>query len=75
MSLESYTQQIRKSIYHEKFVSEMTSLIEYPTRYTNKMSWFTRINEKLCVLLGSAPMHYLWPLLLTWFNFNPSMDK
>ena len=18
---------------------------------------------------------YLWPLLLTWFNFNPSMDK
>ena len=19
--------------------------------------------------------HLLWPLLLTWFNFNPSMDK
>ena len=19
--------------------------------------------------------HPLWPLLLTWFNFNPSMDK
>ena len=19
--------------------------------------------------------HHLWPLLLTWFNFNPSMDK
>ena len=19
--------------------------------------------------------HYLWPLLLTWFNFNTSMDK
>ena len=19
--------------------------------------------------------HNLWPLLLTWFNFNPSMDK
>ena len=18
---------------------------------------------------------FLWPLLLTWFNFNPSMDK
>ena len=18
---------------------------------------------------------YLWPLLLTWFNFNPSLDK
>ena len=33
----------------------------------------------------TAPCHYfagivclfghLWPLLLTWFNFNPSMDK
>ena len=20
-------------------------------------------------------IHNLWPLLLTWFNFNPSMDK
>ena len=19
--------------------------------------------------------YYLWPLLLIWFNFNPSMDK
>ena len=21
------------------------------------------------------PFNDLWPLLLTWFNFNPSMDK
>ena len=21
------------------------------------------------------PANDLWPLLLTWFNFNPSMDK
>ena len=21
------------------------------------------------------PHYHLWPLLLTWFNFNPSMDK
>ena len=20
-------------------------------------------------------LYYLWPLLLTWFNFNPSTDK
>ena len=20
-------------------------------------------------------IHYLWPLLLTWINFNPGMDK
>ena len=22
-----------------------------------------------------ASLKYMWPLLLTWFNFNPSMDK
>ena len=24
---------------------------------------------------GTVLGHYQWPLLLTWFNFNPSMDK
>ena len=24
--------------------------------------------------LYSSGLHYQWPLLLTWFNFNPSMD-
>ena len=27
--------------------------------------------NKLCV----AIWHHLWPLVLTWFNFNPRMDK
>ena len=25
--------------------------------------------------LGQFSIYHLWPLLLTWFNFNPSMDK
>ena len=25
--------------------------------------------------LTGRPRDELWPLLLTWFNFNPSMDK
>ena len=31
----------------------------------------------ICNNLSSCPVvyYYLWPLLLTWFNFNPSMDK
>ena len=24
---------------------------------------------------GMLNILFLWPLLLTWFNFNPSMDK
>ena len=24
---------------------------------------------------GDNDIQHLWPLLLTWFNFNPSMDK
>ena len=26
-------------------------------------------------LTEQSVIHYLGPLLLTWFNFNPSMDK
>ena len=26
-------------------------------------------------ILSPQELGYLWPLLLTWFNFNPSMDK
>ena len=33
---------------------------------TNPMYVHSRINKAICVQ---------WPLLLTWFNFNPSMDK
>ena len=28
-----------------------------------------------CSSLGMEAACYQWPLLLTWFNFNPSMDK
>ena len=28
-----------------------------------------------CDVLFVVLIFYQWPLLLTWFNFNPSMDK
>ena len=37
--------------------------------------WVITCHSKLgCVITHPCPI-YLWPLLLTWFNFNPSMDK
>ena len=24
---------------------------------------------------GKRERHHVWPLLVTWFNFNPGMDK
>ena len=32
-------------------------------------------NEELCLMIKSFDIIYHWPLLLTWFNFNPRMDK
>ena len=54
--------------------------------YKKKNKWTTKLNKyinkytieiKLLCLLPPhkmSPFH-LWPLLLTWFNLNPSMDK
>ena len=28
-----------------------------------------------CCMGSNHSLYHLWPLLLTWFNFNPSMDK
>ena len=34
------------------------------------------IKIHVCHMSATANIHYVqWPLLLTWFNFNPSMDK
>ena len=33
---------------------------------------FDYLTANIDQLLGE---YELWPLLLTWFNFNPSMDK
>ena len=40
------------------------------------LSSHVQISQRFVPLL-SAPLtnSHLWPLLLTWFNFNPSMDK
>ena len=36
--------------------------------------WAENLIERPQHLIASMPRR-LWPLLLTWFNFNPSMDK
>ena len=37
----------------------------------------TKLVKKLQpqVIIIDTCLQYQWPLLLTWFNFNPSMDK
>ena len=43
------------------------------------LSWFKYfvlpLDKSLLFLIGNVMAGRLWPLLLTWFNFNPSMDK
>ena len=49
----------------------------------NKFYLFTVMEDKMCELIANSKDNadritndcYQWPLLLTWFNFNPSMDK
>ena len=42
----------------------------------NTLSFVFNIQATLCLSLHiSFYEEPLWPLLLTWFNFNPSMDK
>ena len=44
--------------------------IEWHLSYTEHEA-----NESWCPLFPISLHSHLWPLLLTWFNFNPSMDK
>ena len=32
-------------------------------------------NDMLITIIITTQFVIMWPLLLTWFNFNPSMDK
>ena len=54
----------------------------YTSSGVNELNLFHRVaypyfQAKQLGLLngGIVRPHFLWPLLLTWFNFNPSMDK
>ena len=43
--------------------------------YDKWIQVYTKIKQNNCFRwLYCEPLHQ-WPLLLTWFNFNPSMDK
>ena len=45
------------------------------TTETPLCSLWRHCNDRLKSACTSHNFNYLWPLLLTWFNFNPSMDK
>ena len=52
--------------------TEITELVSYGLP-ANQFS-LTKLSLKLSSVI-STPCPYLWPLLLTWFNLNPSMYK
>ena len=50
--------------------------------YSTVLIQFSQVNHALFLLwsqigsvINTIDLTLLWPLLLTWFNFNPSMDK
>ena len=43
---------------------------------SNKMMWIKNNAARINITwVFYQTLNYLWPLLLTWVNFNPSMDK
>ena len=47
---------------------------------TKELQWydmkkFTQQTYRIVVIKQAMFKNDQWPLLLTWFNFNPSMDK
>ena len=61
--------------------SRITKSNTYELRMKKKENIFmhryfeTEQNYLLCHTQVNSLNTLLWPLLLTWFNFNPSMDK
>ena len=45
-------------------------------QYSLSVVWGSFFIIFICLLMSvGLDLYVLWPLLLTWFNFNPSMDK
>ena len=38
-------------------------------------TWNYDLDKDLDAKLNIVSQYFQWPLLLMWFNFNPSMDK
>ena len=54
----------------------MTRKFDHITPILRDLHWLPvnfRVQFKLLIQVYKT-LHGLWPLLLTWFNFNPSMD-
>ena len=47
----------------------------YATTCIHKSSTLIFVGSNWLILTFRMPKRFLWSLLLTWFNFNPSMDK
>ena len=58
--------------------NSLLSVSKYKLVYSNVpfANISNSVTDQGIILLSSDLLcEYLWPLLLTWFNFNPSMDK
>ena len=45
------------------------------TGTTTSLYWHGPWSQSAMVLVKISRKKAKWPILLTWFNFNPSMDK
>ena len=72
----TYNWIIQENISYMQYEIPQMSLyvVEYFTLGINDILTLTQLGMNGCILSTRA-IDVLWPLLLTWFNFNPSMDK
>ena len=65
------------NLLHCSYYSETMGFCQSHIQPLNEMATILQ-HESICFVISVAsmfPMFHLGPLLLTWFNFNPSMDK
>ena len=58
-------------LFQENLVNTATADDVTPCVVRPSVAILSAMQDKQIIVNSS----YLWPLLLTWFNFNPSMDK
>ena len=67
---------LRYEHFDRSFEEQISNTFSRPQRPVNKPLVGDKIlSEPRRSQFIEVDMHHLWPLLLTWINFNPSMDK
>ena len=63
--------------YQEIYITKvMVKKILIYQKCANELTVFVNVcHEQATIRFIAALLNFLWPLLLTWFNFNPSMEK